>query len=292
MQTASKTTAILLTLIFVGIAFTSIAWQSNDHIKNRNNIQSDTIPGFDKKQGPAKDQTIINGDLNKTIEQVDRALENVQQQLENKDWEKAQEAMEKSLQKINTENIEKQIKNALKNIDAQKIQMQVQAELKKMDGGKMQQEIQRALEDTKNNFDTENAALEIQKALHESTTGLNELKKMNIEKINEVMNDARSSMKLALDKDFKKEMEKTRESMNRVKDELENYQEMLSDMEKDGLLHLNQDYKVELNKGELKINGKKQPAPVIEKYKHYFKKGKVTLEKEKSEDSNDKIIDI
>jgi tetratricopeptide (TPR) repeat protein len=279
--------------ILILIAGTAcIAWQTHAAPVNKDAPQQDTIPTREKKLRPNKDQTIITGDLDKTMEQFDRAMENLNNQLQNTDWQKAQEALRESLQKINTEKIEKQMEAALRNIDAQKIQMEIQAELKKIDWEKMQQEMQKALAEVKNNVDFKKGEIELQKALEESKSAMNEMQHIDREKMNEELEKTGLMLKETMGKDFKKEMEKAKEGMNHAKEELRNYKEMLTDMEKDGLLSTKENYKVEYKNGDLFINGKKQPAAVADKYKHYFKKAHVTTKKEKDDGDDDKIIDL
>ncbi|MBS1566831.1 MAG: hypothetical protein JST39_20770, partial [Bacteroidetes bacterium] len=46
-------------------------------------------------------------------------------------------------------------------------------------------------------------------------------------------------------------------------------------------------YKVEYHDGELYINGKQQPADIRDKYKSYFKKDDVRIQKDKEDNDRD-----
>ena len=101
------------------IGFGGIAWQNN-HPANGRQLLQDTLP----KEKNKTNKTIINGDLDKAIDEVNRAKENLQQQLQNKDWEKIHAQLEQSLEKLNAEKIQEQLNMAMKEIDLQKIQLQ------------------------------------------------------------------------------------------------------------------------------------------------------------------------
>ena len=303
-----------LKVLFAGtcvalIAAGSIAWQNHHGNVNSGDNQQDTIPKREKKIRNKEDKTIITGDIDKTMKELDRSLENMGQQLDGKSWEKLHRELEISLQKINTEKIEQQVEQAMKNIDMQEIQLQAQAELKKVDWEKMQKEIQKALEEAKHNLDSKKVEIEIQKAIEESKIAMAEMKEVNMEKIREELNVAKEQMKSQqgrmkeeieevskelkqnLDRDLKKEMANAKEQLARAKEELQHYKDMLSSMEKDGLLNTKENYSVEYKNGELFINGKKQPDTITNKYRHYFKKEHVTIKKN-GDDEDDRTIDL
>src|SRR6185436_17481512 len=79
---------------------------------------------------------------------------------------------------------------------------------------------------------------------------------------------------------FKIEMDKAREEVNKAKEEMKGYQEMIYEMEKEGLLNTKEDYSIEYKAGDLFINDKKQPQSVTDKYTPYFKKKNIAIKKQ------------
>lgn len=282
-----------------------IAWQNKPSVSPAQHQQNDTLP---EKQRIKEDKTVINGDLDKAIDDVHRAQENLEKQLQNKDWGKMHRDLKESLEKINAENIHEQIKKAMKNIDMQKIQLQVQASLKQIDWKKMQADIQKAQAEI-NNADGIKLQKEMQNTLDETRKAMAGLKvfdmeelqhqleqtkenlKMNEGRMKEDLEKARKNINQNLNKDFRKELEKAKENVKRVAEELQDYKMMLTEMDKDGLLNANETYDIEYKKGELIINGKTQPATITSKYKHYFKKERVTI-KNGNRDEDDRTIDL
>ncbi|MEO5595136.1 MAG: hypothetical protein ABIR15_16535 [Chitinophagaceae bacterium] len=282
-----------------------IAWQNKPSVSPAQHQQNDTLP---EKQRIKEDKTVINGDLDKAIDDVHRAQENLEKQLQNKDWGKMHRDLKESLEKINAENIHEQIEKAMKNIDMQKIQLQVQASLKQIDWKKMQADIQKAQAEI-NNADGIKLQKEMQNTLVETRKAMAGLKafdmkelqhqleqtkenlKMNEGRMKEDLEKARKNINQNLNKDFRKELEKAKENVKRVAEELQDYKMMLTEMDKDGLLNANETYDIEYKKGELIINGKTQPATITSKYKHYFKKERVTI-KNGNRDEDDRTIDL
>ena len=157
-----------------------IAWQNNPSIKHPLHLR-DTLPK-EKKERATKDKTVINGDLDKAIEEVKKAKDNLEQQLQNKDWEKMQRDLKQSLEKINAEKIEAEVENAIKNIDAQKIQAKIQAELRQVDWEKMQKDLQKAQAELKNNLESGKMQAEMQRAMEETKKAMAEMKSVDMEK--------------------------------------------------------------------------------------------------------------
>jgi hypothetical protein len=293
--------AIIL-ICFTGIA--GIAWQANPVNARRNNNVQDTTP---KKEKAKEDKTVINGDLDKIIDEVNRSKENLDKQLQNKDWEKWQKDLLKAQAELNTENIHAEIENALKNIDLQKIQLETQDALKKINWDKMQKEMQQAQEEIKNNIDSKKLETEIQRSLEATKKAMSELKAVDMEKIQLQLEKTKEELKLNegkmqenmerakkeinenIHKDFRKELEKAEAGIERATEELRNYKTMLDEMAKDGLLQSKEEYNIEYKNGNLFINGKQQPDNITNKYKHYFKKGNVTIKRGKDTE-DDKTI--
>jgi virulence-associated protein VapD len=268
---AAWMTMVMICLTGMG----SIAWQKKPVTVNHNHPMQDTIPNKEKE-----DETIINGNLDKAMEQVKRAKENLERQLQNKNWEKLHQDLEQSLENLQPENIQLQVAKAMKAINFQKIQLQAQAELNQIDWGKMQKDLQKATGKLKA-VDMENMQLQLEKA----TTAL----KMNEGYMREGLERAKQEIKQNFNKNFNNQLEKAGEEIDRATEELQNYKDMLDELDKDGLLHASEPYTIKYKNGDLFINGKQQPAAITNKYKHYFKKGNVKIKSGKEEE-DDKTI--
>ncbi len=292
-----KPLAGMLLVLITCTGLAGIAWQNTNQLPAHGNRQRDTLPEKERE-----DKTIITGSIDKTIEEVNKARENLEKQMENKDWEKWHRELESSLEKLNTENVQEQVAKALKEIEFQKIQLQAQSALKKIDVEKMQRDIQRAQSELANSLESKKINESLQRAMEESKRAMSDLKAVDMEQLQlqlektreqllenqgsmkENLDRARESMQENLKKDFKKELENARAGIDRAEKELHDYKDMLDEMDKDGLIHAKDAYRIEYKKGDLFINGNKQPDTVTNKYRHYFKKENVKLILEKEGD--------
>lgn len=291
-------------ICFTGLA--GIAWQNNP-ANAAKQVLRDTVPETNKTK---EDKTVINGDLDKALEEINKAQEKIEKHLENKDWEKIQRNLEQSLSKIDMDKMQEQLAKAMKQIDMQKIQLQAQQSLKKIDFEKMEADIQKAQEKM-----SKEGSLKMQKHMQEAMEAtkkaMENMKSIDMEKIQreversqenlklnegsmkEAMLNAQKSIQQNMHKDFQKEFEKAKEGINRAEAALQNYKAMLTEMDKDGLIKIHESYNVKYKNGVLTIDGKVQPDNVTNKYKHYFKKENVTLKKVKDGDDDDeRTIDL
>jgi DNA repair exonuclease SbcCD ATPase subunit len=315
MRHSSKLQPWLLAACIIAIGASSIAWYQDSHTPAVATTIHDTVPKREKKvREKNNEETVISGDLEESLKQVERARVELQQQLDSKQWKKMHEQLAQSLEKMNVEKIQTELQQALKNIEEEKINLKAQRELRQIDMEKMHRDLQKSLEEAKtsSNYDSdkmkqlvEKAMVESKRALQESKKAMDEYRKIGMEKIKKEldisqqrlieqqskikveMERAREEIQEAMKKDYRKELEQARAGVTRAKEELQNYKNMLQEMEKDGLLNTRENYKVEYKNGDLFINGKQQPAGTADKYKHYFKKDNVTI---KHEEDDDKTI--
>ncbi|GAC1426573.1 MAG: hypothetical protein NVSMB7_03090 [Chitinophagaceae bacterium] len=125
---------MVITLIgFIGVA--GIAWQDKPVNSNRDHFRQDTTPKKEKE-----DKTIITGDIDSTIEEVNRAKENLENHLQNKNWEK----MQKDMLKVQAE-----LKNSI-----EKIQRELEKTKEKLmeNEGSVNENMERAREDINRNL--------------------------------------------------------------------------------------------------------------------------------------------
>jgi hypothetical protein len=138
-----------------------------------------------------------------------------------------------------------EIEQALKAVDAEKIRADVEASIAKVDFEKIRAEMERVKEV--------------------------DMKKME-EELEKIGPRIEESMKGA------------RESIEKARKEMLLYKEFLGGLEKDGLIKKDQPYTIEYKNGELTINGQKQPAEVLNKYREFLKDRKdFTIKKDKDD---------
>jgi hypothetical protein len=277
----SRWTIPAVAVILSGIAL--VSWTgSPKHTQQAQHQKQDTVPSKKSRN---------NRDLDRELRQLEEAQKNLQRFSE-RDFEKMQEDIQKSIEKINVEAIELQAEQALKQVDLEKMQKEIQESLSKIDFDKIERDIQEAMEQSEE--DMKDLREELQKARTEVQQHFNseffrkemeELKKVNMDDVKKEMQEVKKELekvKVELDKeklDIKKELDKAQIELGKAQTELKGYQEMIYSMEADGLLDTKNDYTIEFNNNELTIDGKKQSSAVTEKYKKYFKKGKVTIKK-------------
>ena len=308
MQHPSKLSAGLLAAIIVAAGFVSISWFDTPGTPINTNYL-DTLPKREKKmreeKKKEKHKTIIAGDIDETMDQLNSALDNLDQQLESKDWDKINRQLHESFEKIDAQKIERQIEEAMKNIDEQKIRLQTEEALKKLDWDKIESDIRKSIAEAKDNINSEKMQAELQKALEQSKAAMAEVKNIDMDKIRLDLNKAKEELKEQqgqlkeelekaqkeiqqnLGRNFKQELEKAKDDVLRAKEEMKAYKTMLADMEKDGLINTKENYTIEYKDGELYINGKIQPAAIRDKYKSYFKKDNIKIKKVRDSDDDD-----
>jgi hypothetical protein len=136
-----------------------------------------------------------------------------------------------------------QLENAMKQIDAAKLQSDINASIAKIDMDKIKMELDKVKE-----IDF--------KGIEEN------LKKMKPE--------------------IEKSMQDAKENIEKAKKELTQYKSFIDGLDQDGLIDKDKNYTIQYKNGELIINGKKQPANVVNKYGSFLKgKKDFTIKKDK-----------
>ncbi len=280
--------ARMVFLLIVAIGFTGISWR-NPHFTTPPH-QLDTVPAIDK--------TMIDGDLDRAIEELNRAKENLERQLQKTDWEKVHRDMSAAFEKIDSKKMQQQMARAMKQIDMQKMQLKAQEAYSKIDWQRMKENMDKA-KDAMSEAERISMKKGMQHAMEETKRAMEKMKSVDSKQMHQEMERAMEKIRqqegrIRLDmekvrkhtmqnfgEEFHKKMEKAMEKVHRAGEELQAYKEMVNEMEKDGLLNSRQPYTIEYDNEELLINGAKQPAAVTDKYKRYFKSGKVRIKKEK-----------
>ena len=265
-----------IALVVCAMVITAAAWQGKPPIANQ--TFKDTVPERRVK------------DIDDAIEELERARTELERTLMSKEWQKD---VTESLKEFDADKIKAQIENALKEVDAAKIQAEVARSFSKIDLEKMKAEMQESMKD----FDSEKIKEEISKAMKEvdaakikaevdaSISKIDfEKMKAEIDRVKEVdLKKIEEQMK-TMGPEIEKSMQGARESMEKARKELLEYKEFIGSLEKDGLINKDQPYLIEYNNGELSINGKKQPAEVLYKYKGFLQNRKdFTIKKDKDD---------
>lgn len=291
-----KTTALI---IITGMA--ALTWTPSYAGKNstRQNTK-DTIP----VQQPNQNNTEGSKDIDERLLQLEKAMEHVERQLKQKDWDKIQRQVEASLSKVNLDKIQQQLEAAIKSIDLDKIRLETEAALKNIDLEKIRSEIKSAIAQVTDKTKWKELDTELNQALKEAQKSIEETKKIDFEKIKKELQQTKiewQEERKRIEKDLQEareeikndktriqdELGKAKEEISKAKDELQGYKTMISEMETAGLLNTSADYSIEYKGNELFINGRKQTNEVTDKYKRYFKKENTSIRKVKGNFSID-----
>lgn len=225
-------------------------------------------------------------DRSKKIRDIDAALEEL---------ERSKLEVDRSLKEIDFDKIEKQINEATKNIrlheqemkaqvekameqaNAAKIQANVQMALQEADAAKLKTDVEKALKDV----DFEKMKADMQASVA----------KIDWDKINRELETVKrtdfSKIEADLQKikpEIEKSMKEAHENIEKAKQELKTYKSLIDGLDKDGLINKKEAYTIEYKSGELTINGKKQPAEVVNKYSGLLKGHKDFVIKKDAED--------
>jgi len=292
---SGKFSGFLWMLLPAGMAISGLAWNAQHQQRSDyhfTNNESDTIPSKSKPYSGEK-----NGDIDDQIQQLDKALKQLDRKIEKKDWEKMQRDLQESLSEIDTEKITAELEESLKNIDIDKIRKEIDRSMKNVDLKKIKRELQLELEKSRKNINREDINREIEKALREARRGIEEAQAINYHQLKEEISKARQNIsaeklriaeeiakareEIDLDKiNIQEELNKAKAEIKKTKITMENYRKMIIEMDKDGLLKSKENYSIQYKDGSLFINGKQQPKQVLDKYKPYFPMDGVTLKRE------------
>ena len=243
---------------------------------------------FQSQPAKAKQKTTDTvPDRNKKVRDIDEALE----ALENSKAE-----VDQSLKNIDFAQIEKQIKEATENIhiDAAKMKAEMQA-LKEVDMTKMKANLEQSLKE----IDAAKIQAQVNKAMKEvdmekiQADMQASIAKIDFEKLNKELEKVRSvdfekleSNMKKLKPEIEKSMKEAHKSIDKAKEELKIYKSLIDGLDKDGLINKKENYAIEYKNGELNINGKKQPAEVVNKYQQLLKGHKDFTIKKDADDFN------
>jgi hypothetical protein len=232
-------------LLLVSVSIALIAWGGQRQTPPQTTKQAftDTIPKkkTDKKIRDLDDaiEELDNADLKVDLEKVTSQIQDAMKQI---DMAKLQIEMDKAMKAVDMEKMKDEIEKATREIDAAKIQQDLKESLDKIDWKKMEM-------------------------------GLEEVKKIDLSKLNEDMKKFELQMK-ELGPKIEKDMEKAKVEIAKAKEQMKEYKAFVDDLDEDGLIDKKQPYSIEHKNGVLIINGKKQPPSVYLKYRSFLEKHK------------------
>ena len=289
---------LLLALPVFCITFISFSTHTFTGASALTRYWQDTVPS--KKPG----ETVPGKDIDAHLQQLDQAIEKLEQQLDQKNWNKMQADMQAALGKIDMEKIQQQIDYAMKRVDLQKVQLEAQDALRKIDFEKMQQTLQQSLDGMKDTTNWREMKREIEHAMKDAQKSIDEAKKINFEKLKADMQRTKvqwDQQRLKLEEqlqvtreqlsqnklNMRQELEKAKVDVQKAKAGLQSYKTGISELEKNGLLNSREDYTIDFRNKELFLNGVKQSQETYDRYIPYFKKDNLTIKKEKGSFSID-----
>ena len=270
----------IVLIAFTGLA--GIAW-NNTAASPLNDTQRDTLPK-EKKSNSKSDKTIINGDIDKALDEINRAQQNLQDQLQGKDWQKMQQHLQQQLEKLNAENIQQQVENAIKDLDAQKLH--AQAQLSQINWQKMQAELEKAQAELKANLETNKMQATIQQAMEQAHKAMAEMKSVNTEKLQAELEKAQAELKTNLDAN---KMQAT------IQQAMEQAQKAMAEMKSVNMEKIRAELdqatqEMKLNQGRMQSDLEKARKSINENlhknFKEAFRKAQVEMDKAKAELQN------
>ncbi|ULQ52698.1 hypothetical protein [Flavihumibacter fluvii] len=235
--------------------------------------------------------------LEEQIRQLEKAQQNLQRELSQKDWNKIEAEMENAIGRINTKEIDAQMQKAMAELDRSMVQIDKDQLLRKIDIEMIQAELSKTQQELEKEFSKQDWQKELKLAQEEMQKAMKEVSAIDQKQLKEELARVKSGMKISFESmandlaKAKKEMQenkfKIKESLDEARKELEKtrreymgYRTMIGEMQKEGLITDPQNYQVEFRDGDLFINEKKQPASVTNRYRKFFHNKPILLKNE------------
>jgi len=205
---------------------------------------------------------------------LDKIKAEVQEAMKNIDMQKVKMDVEKAVKEVDMEKVKAEIDKAMKEVDMEKVKAEVEKATKEIDAAKIEQKVKESL-----------AKVDMEKINEQIKKEMEEVKKIDLSKLDEEMKNLQIEMKDIQPK-IEKEMEKAKVEIEKAKVEMKEYKSFVDGLEKDGLINKKEGYTIQHKNGELIINGKKQPADVYDKYRSFLEKHKNFTIKKSDNDFN------
>lgn len=279
---------------------------SPDNVSNTENAtDTDEAIEQDRKKAHEKMRE-VNEQMKAVHEQVRVAQEvsqkAVQEAMKNIDWKAINAQTQEALKAVDWKKINQEIKSSMKSIDWNKINQEINEAVKEgnqsVDAETIRKSVEMGMKSAQMamaNIDLENI---IKRSMEAAQRGMSEANRAMMrekmgearEKQREAMRETREKMAASREKEREArnaEMGAKRAEINARRAEAnaqaarKQYQELISRMAADKLIDPSRSYTIEKKNDDLYINGSKQPASVMEKYRSYLGAGKVSIKGEK-----------
>jgi beta-lactamase regulating signal transducer with metallopeptidase domain len=277
-----------------------------DNVSNTENAtDTDEAIEQDRKKAHEKMRE-VNEQMKAVHEQVRVAQEAsqkaVQEAMKNIDWKAINAQTQEALKAVDWKKINKEIENSMKSIDWDKINQEINEAVKEgnqsVDAETIRKSVEMGMKNAQMamaNIDLENI---IKRSMEAAQRGMDEANRaMMREKMGEAREKQRDAMRETREKmaaSREKEREARNAEMGAKRAEInakraeanaqavrKQYQELISRMAADKLIDPSKSYTIEKKNDDLYINGSKQPASVMDKYRSYLGAGKLTIKGEK-----------
>lgn len=227
------------------------------------------------QQGPAKTRSATLDtvpDRSRSVRNIDEALEEV---------ERGRRELEKSIREVDLDKVQREVQEAMKDLkkDMDKMQRELKTSLAELNEEKIGAEIEKALKEVDRELRDENlskvqaekirASVEAARAridMKKAREEMQRLRDVDMKKVQEELGRIRPQIEASL--------KEARVSLDKAKKELEAVRDFINDLDRQGLIEKEKPYTIEYKKGELTVNGKKQPADVVQKFQYYLKEKK------------------
>ncbi|HEY0609745.1 MAG TPA: M56 family metallopeptidase [Chitinophaga sp.] len=284
-----------------------------DNVSNTGQDETDNEEIDQDRKKAHEKMREVNEQMKAIHEQVRVAQEAsqkaVQEAMKNIDWKAINAQTQEALKAVDWKKINKEIENSMKSIDWNKINQEISESVKEgqqsVDPEMIRKSVEMGMKSAQTamaNIDLENI---IKRSMEAANRGMSEANRaMMREKMGEAREKRRDDMREAKEKMAESrgkerearnaEMGAKRAEMNAKRAEMnakraeahaqnarKQYQELISRMTTDKLIDPSKGYTIEKRNEDLYINGTKQPAAVMDKYRSYLGAGKVTIKGEK-----------
>jgi len=226
----------------------------------------------------------------------------VQEAMKNIDWKAINAQTQEALKSVDWKKINKEIENSMKSIDWDKINQEIKESVKEgqqsVDPEMIRKSVEMGMKSAQMamaNIDLENI---IKRSMEAANRGMSEanraMMRKNMDEAREKQRDAMRETREKMAESRTKEREARNAEMDAKRAEMsakraeikagaarKQYQELISKMTDDKLIDPSKGYTIEKKNNDLYINGTKQPATVLDKYRSYLGAGKVTIKGEK-----------
>ena len=230
------------------------------------------IPGGQRQgQNPTDTLPKKKKATDKKVQDLDDILNELNTIDINVEMDKVQSELTKALKEIDLEKIQLDVEKSMKDIDFDKIRKEIEESMKSIDVEKMKKDIQESF-----------AKIDLDKIKIE----LDEMKKVNLDKLEVEMKDLQEELKKIkpqIEKELanvKIDLEGAKAGIEKTKAEIKEYKEFVDGLEKDGLINKKENYTISHENGILTVNGKKVSEQVYSKYRSFLQKhDKFNIEK-------------